>query len=137
MKNVFTTLCMLLSMWSMAQSVYVIDFVKIKENRKAETYYYYENNWKLYRMSAREKGFIKSYNILTTTPDSAANYDLMLITEYADSMQYKRSEENFQPIIKQLRPNGPVLLNEVKPADFRQAMVSKKAYSLWGTKINE
>jgi hypothetical protein len=36
--------------WSMAQSVYVIDFVKIKE--KAETYYYYENNWKLYRMPA-------------------------------------------------------------------------------------
>jgi hypothetical protein len=97
MKKIFTVLGMLFSAWSMAQSVYVIDFVKIKDNRKAETYYYYENNWKLYRTAAVEKGFIKSYNILTTTSDSAANYDLILITEYADSLQHKRSEENFQP----------------------------------------
>ena len=52
------------------------------------------------------KGYIKSYQLLLTVADSLSNFDLMLITEYADSAQEKLSEERFQQIIKETRPNA-------------------------------
>jgi hypothetical protein len=108
-----------------------IDFVTIKDARKAEALYFYENNWKVYREMALKKGYIRSYNLLTTNADSPADFDIMLVTEYTDSTQYKGSETHFQQIIKELRPGGPKLLNELKPADFRINLYSKVAYSLF------
>lgn len=105
----------------------IIDFVKIKDNKRQETLYFYENNWKMFRDIALEKGYIKSYRLLSTPADSAAAFDLMLITEYADSTQLRLSEDRFQQIIKSTRPNGMKLLNELKPADFRQNLFFRKA----------
>ena len=48
-------------------SVTIMDFVKIKNNHTEEALYYYDNNWKVLRDMAMEKGFIKSYQILTNT----------------------------------------------------------------------
>lgn len=58
---------------------------------------------------------------------TAAAFDLMLITEYADSTQLRLSEDGFQQIIKSTRPNGMKLLNELKPSDFRQNLFLRKA----------
>ncbi|MES1222383.1 MAG: hypothetical protein ABUT20_43215 [Bacteroidota bacterium] len=121
------------SVSSMAQtkgSISVIDFVKIKNEKRNETLYFYENNWKIYRDSALKNNYIKSYRLLTTKIDSLATFDIMLITEYSDSMQLKLSEERFQKIIKEIRPNGPKLLNDLKPNDFRQNVFTK-----WGETI--
>ena len=107
------------------KTVSVMDFVKIRNGKKAEALYYYENNWKVYRELAVEKGLIHSYQLVMAAPDSLNNFDLILITTYRDSAQYLKSEENFQPILKELRPNGPKLLNELKPADFRQNVFVK------------
>jgi hypothetical protein len=107
------------------KTVSVMDFVKIRNGKKAEALYYYENNWKMYREVAVERGLIHSYQLVIATPDSLNNFDLILITTYKDSAQYLKSEENFQPILKELRPNGPKLLNEIKPADFRQNVFAK------------
>lgn len=107
--------------------VTAMDFVKIKHGRRAEALYYFENNWKVYRDAALKKGYITSYSILATPADSAAGFELVLITEYADSVQYNLSEARFEPIIKELRPNGPKLLNQVKPNDFRQNVFFKRA----------
>lgn len=57
-------------------------------------------------------------------------FDIILITEYADSVQLRLGEERFQKIIKETRPNGPRLLNEHKPADFRQNVFTKQAESV-------
>ena len=111
--------------------VSVIDFVKIKEGKKAEAMYFYENNWKVYRKIALQKGYIKSYKMLSTKPDSAASFDLILITEFADEDQYKKSEPLFNQIIKQNRPTGAKLLNDLKPADFRINLYSKVAEGLF------
>ena len=108
-----------------------IDFVRIKDAGKAEALYFYENNWKVYREVALKKGYIKSYNLLTAKADSLADFDIMLVTEYADSTQFKNSEAHFQQIIKELRPGGPKLLNELKPADFRINLYSKVANSMF------
>lgn len=108
-------------------AISVIDFVKIKNDKRNETLYFYENNWKIYRDSALKNNYIKSYELLTTKTDSIANFDIMLITEYSDSLQLKLGEERFQKIIKEIRPNGPKLLNDLKPNDFRQNVFTK-----WG-----
>jgi hypothetical protein len=82
---------------------------------------------------ALKNGYIKSYKLLTTSADSTADFDLLLITEYADSIQFKLSEERFQQIIKATRPDGPKLLNELKPTDFRQNLFFKKTETLFSS----
>lgn len=106
-------------------TVTLMDFVKIKEGKTAEAMFFYENNWKAYRDMALKKNIIQSYEMVKARPDSLDNFDLILITVYKDSAQFAKSEENFRSILTALRPNGPLLLNEVKPADFRQNLFVK------------
>ena len=114
-----------------------MDFVKIKDGKKAEAMYFYENNWKLYREEALKRNIIQSWQLAEATPDSLNNFDLILITVYKDSVQYSKSEENFRPILAALRPNGPVLLNNFKPADFRVNVFFKITRTLFtSTKRN-
>ncbi len=134
MKRCIVFICLFSAMRSSGQKplpLSVIDFVKIVGNNRAEALYYYENNWKPYRDVAVKEGYIQSYKLLTTKGDSAANFDIILITEYADSAQLKKSELHFQQIIKELRPDGPKLLNALKPEDFRANLFSKIAECLY------
>ena|ERR1700742_4162296 len=108
-----------------SKPVAVIDLVKIKNSKKEEAVFFYINNWKVYRDIALRKKYIISYKLLLNQPGSIPDYDIILITTYKDSTQYKNSEANFAGIIKAERPNGPQLLNEVKPADFRQNIATQ------------
>ncbi|MBL7748684.1 MAG: hypothetical protein JNM19_14705 [Chitinophagaceae bacterium] len=119
MRSRLLFLLLLASIVCQGQSVLIMDFVKVKNDRFEEALYYYRNNWKLYRDIALEKGYIKSYRLERVKPDSAKTFDLVLITEYEDSTQFNKSEENFRSIITAQRPGGPALLNSVQPADFR------------------
>lgn len=114
-----------------SNSISTLDFVQIKNDRRIETLFFYENNWKVYREIAVERGFIKSYRLLATTKNTTANFDFILITEYRDSLQFKASEYNFQKIIKEVRPSGPKLLNDLKPNDFRENLFFKQAETLF------
>lgn len=98
----------------------LMDFVKVKDGRKAEALYFYENNWKVYREIALREGIIHSYEFVDARSESNSAFDIVLITRFTGEAQYKASEKNFEPILKRLRPNGPMLINEVKPNDFRQ-----------------
>jgi hypothetical protein len=111
--------------------VTLMDFVKIKNGKKAEALFFYENNWKVYRELALKKGIIKSYQLLQCQPDSLNNFDLILITVYSNAEQYNKSEENFRSILTQLRPNGPLLLNELKPAEFRENVFVKTTSTMF------
>lgn len=108
-----------------------MDFVKIRDGYTKEAMYFYENNWKVYRDLAIKKGVIKAYELVKAVPDTLNNFDLVLITVYDDSLQYANSEEHFRPILSALRPNGPLLLNEMKPADFRINVFTKVVYSVF------
>lgn len=112
-------------------TVTLMDFVKIKPGKTAEAMFFYENNWKPYRDLAIKKGVIQSYQIVKAQPDSVNNFDLILITVYKDSTQHAESEANFRSILTALRPNGPLLLNDVKPADFRQNVFAKVVRPLY------
>jgi hypothetical protein len=103
-----------------SEPIYVIlDFVKIKDSYVEEAVYYYENNWKVYRAAALKRGVIDSYEIIKSDKPNES-YDLILITRYRGKEQFDASEKNFEPILKELRPDGPKLLNSRKPNDFRQ-----------------
>ncbi len=114
-------------------NIFVIDFVKVKNEKYKEALFFYENNWKYFRDIAARKNYISSYSLLTTKPDSTANFDIMLITGYEDSTQFNLGEERFQQIIKEFGSNGPNLLNELKPNDFRITLFSKQTQTLFGS----
>lgn len=118
-------------------SVTIIDFVKIRNGLRQEVLYYYENNWKASRETALEKKYISAYRVYSTIPDSIGDFDLMLITEFADSIQYNAREENFREIINTVSPEGPKLLNKLKPNEFRQNLFYKTAGILFESSRKE
>jgi len=141
MRVALTAACFLMMLCARGQSknpILTMDFVQVKNGKHQEALYFYENNWKVYRDIALQKGYIQSYRLVTTAADSLANFDIILITEYADSTHLNASEERFQHIIKEVRPNGPKLLNNLKPADFRQNLFLRRAETRFtASQINE
>jgi len=95
-----------------------VSLVKIKNNKREEALFFYMNNWKVFREAALKKGYIVSYKLFVSKQGSNADFDIMLITNYKDSIQFKNSEANFAPILKSTRPQGPKLMNDVKREDF-------------------
>ena len=99
--------------------IVTVDFVKILNGNKAEAVYYYENNWKQYRIKALDRGFISSFKLLVRTSDDG-NTDILLITGYADEAEYEAREENFAVVMQNPNRDGPLLLNEKTPGEFRE-----------------
>lgn len=108
-----------------------IDFVKILNGHRPEALYYYKNNWKILRDSAIKKDYIRSYKLLETNIDSAADYNLILVTEYADSVQFNLREFHFQEIMNSRRNKELVLLNNIKPGEFRLVVNSNDSQVLF------
>ena len=131
-KLLFLSLCYLTAFTSiMAQNqedkaIVVMDFVKIKNQHKAEAVYYYENNCKQLRVVALAKGYISAYQmIVAKEEEKQGEFDIILMTTYPNRASFDKSEENFAPIMNELQPNGPQMLNELKPADFREVVYNK------------
>jgi len=110
-------------------SYVAMDIIKVKNGLWNEALYFFENNWKVYREDAINQGIISSYQMLVNKADSVS-HNIILITEYPDSLSYRKSEENFRPILKKFRPDGPVYLNEKRRNDFVQTVVFNW-YRVW------
>ena len=108
----------LLPLSSLAEIV-TIDFVRILNGNEEEAVYYYEQNWEQYRVKAMERGFISSYQLLLKTSDDG-NTDILLMTGYASESQYAQREENFAIVMQNPERDGPHLLNEKLPGEFRE-----------------
>jgi hypothetical protein len=109
--------------------IWVIDLVKIKPGKEKEALYFYENNWLVFRKSAKEKGYIKSYQLLHSKKQDVQQFDLMLMTEFADSTSFKKMEENFRTVME-ARTGGARFLNELRPKEFMEFVNSVEALSL-------
>lgn len=109
----------------------VADFVKIKNGRRDEVLYFYENNWKAYREEAKKRGVIDSFELVEASSEKNAGFDLILITRFRGKEQLDKSEENFAPILKQISPNGPALKNGLAPADIRENVFAYTGRSLF------
>ncbi|WP_341216455.1 hypothetical protein, partial [uncultured Wocania sp.] len=107
---------------SSQQSTHIsmIDYVQILNQNKAETLFYYQNNWQQLRIKALEKDYIESYQLLETIPTVKTPYTFILITTYKNKAQYEASEKNFQELID--ASNGLKLLNSKKPSEFRKVV---------------
>ena len=55
-------------------------------------------NWAGARRLARERGAVLSYSALKTPPDSSRAWDVLLMTEYADSTAWSQREPIFREI---------------------------------------
>ena len=101
-----------------------LDFVQIQNDNKAEALYYYQNNWKLLRESAIEKGYIHSFQFLEVEPTEDAPFHIILITNYGNEEQFAKREEHFSELIE---ARGDLrLMNEKKPGEFRKILFSKE-----------
>ncbi|MEZ5422074.1 MAG: TlpA family protein disulfide reductase [Pyrinomonadaceae bacterium] len=100
----------------------IVEFVKFKSGNAKQAEYYYENNWKLFREEAKKRNVIMSFDMLPADKESAGAFDLILITRYRGKEQFDASEKGFEPILKALRPNGPALLDALKPDEFRETV---------------
>lgn len=107
----------------------MIDYVQILNNNKAETLFYYQNNWQQLRIKALEKGYIESYQLLETIPTTETPYAFMLITTYKNKVQYDASEKKFQELID--ASDGLKLLNDKKPGEFRKIIFHNDEIKHW------
>jgi len=106
-----------------------IDFVQILDDNKDEAVYYYQNNWKILRDMAIEKGYIHSFQILETFFSEGEPFQLMLITTYTNKKQYDLREDHFRELIKE---KGELnLMNEKKPDEFRKTLFRKEMVRHW------
>jgi hypothetical protein len=103
--------------------VVTIDFVKVLDGNTAEAVYFYENNWKKFRIAAVKKGIISSYRLLVSASEKDQT-DILLITVFASPEQYERREENFLTVMRDARESGPALLNDKPPSEFRKVVDS-------------
>lgn len=118
-----------LSTYAQRTPYVALEIVKVKDGLWQEALFFFENNWKVYRKNAIKQGIISSYQLLINKADSVSN-NIILITQYPDSLAYANSVENFQPILEKIRPNGPVHLNEKQRKDFIETVVFN-AYKVW------
>lgn len=110
--------------------IWVIDYVKIKPGKEKEALYFYEQNWLPFRENAKREGFIKSYQLIHIKKQDNPLFDLMLMTEFADSTRFKSMEENFRGVMSKVRPNGPLFLNELRPKEFMEFVNAAEAVSI-------
>ncbi|MCO6509196.1 MAG: TlpA family protein disulfide reductase [Aridibacter famidurans] len=100
----------------------VTELVKIMNGKRDEAIFYYRNNWMKLREEALKRGYIESFELQVGDPKEEAEFDIVLITRYANKAQFDTSEPNFQKLIKELLPIGPVRLNESVPDEFRKSV---------------
>jgi len=107
----------------------IVEFIKVVNGNRDEARYFFENNWRVFREAAVKRGIIESFDYIETANRDAA-FDIILITRYANEEQYKNSEKAFEPILKELRPNGPLMKGSLK----RDAII-KTVYSYVGKSV--
>ena len=102
-----------------------IETVEILNNNKAEAIYYFQNNWKVLRVMAVEKGYIDSFQLLQTPYSEETPFHIVLVTTYTSKAQYDKREEHFSELIK--AKGGLKLLNDKQPSEFRTSVFSVSA----------
>lgn len=123
-----------LSAFSQSEVVTVVSIIKVKNEKRAEASFYYENNWKVLRKQALAKGIIHSYEFVEAKANEKADFDFVTITRFEDQAQFEKAEENFGKLIEM---RGDMkLLNDLKPEEFREVVFVKFGTSLFGTKSN-
>lgn len=84
----------------MSNSVWAVDLVRTLPGQQAEYLRSIKANWADARHLAQVQGAVLSYQALAAEPDSAKGWDVMLMTEYADSTAWAQREKIFRAIFE-------------------------------------
>jgi hypothetical protein len=82
----------------LAGSVWSVDLIRTLPGMQTEYLASIENNWAGARKLARDRGAVLSYRALVADPAPERGWDVILMTEYADSAAWSRREETFREI---------------------------------------
>ena len=88
-------LLMSVNVFAQSASVWAVDFVKTKGGRQADYLQFIEQNWAQARAFMKEKGIVSNYQVLSLSQNQAAEWDVLLMTEYKDSSAYEKRETVF------------------------------------------
>mgnify|MGYP007028088381 CR=1 FL=1 len=81
-----------------APSVWAVDLVRTLPGAQTDYLRSIETNWARARHLARVRGAVASYRALAAPPDSTRGWDVLLMTEYADSTAWADREAIFQEV---------------------------------------
>lgn len=107
-----------------AQSVWATDFVKTKEGQYDNYLRSLAANWEKARIKAIELGYVKAYRVLTLPGNP--EWDVVLMTEYADRASFDRREEHFSEVFKLVDPDGPTLIDGKRARQLADILFSKE-----------
>jgi len=122
MRALITSVFLFFSLTLYAQTtneVVVLEYVEILNGHEEEAMFYYENNWKRLRDIAIRRGVISDYKILVDRSDTS-HVQLRLLTEFPGPYAFEKGEERFGQIIEEVGSDGPILLNDITPDQFRK-----------------
>lgn len=88
-------------------SVWAVDFVKTREGHQQDYLQFIELNWARARAFMRQKGIARSYRALSMPASRQAEWDVLLLTEYAGRAGYERREEVFKEYQASSARNAP------------------------------
>ena len=98
-KLVFLSVLLLAAVCVSAQttktSVYAVDFVKTNDGQQENYLKFIEQNWAKARAFMKDKGIVTSYKFVSVPANKEKEWDVLLVTEYADQAGYEKREAVF------------------------------------------
>ena len=95
-------------------SVWAVDFVKTRDGQQANYLKFVEQNWARARTYMKQKGIAYSYRVLSLPAGQQADWDVLLMTEYAGREGYEQREEAFKEYQAGVKARQPAQSNKEK-----------------------
>ena len=86
-------------------SVWSIGFIRVKPGMDAAYMNYLATEWKRNQEALKKEGVIVSYKVLTTEAHGAADFNVMLLTEYKNLASMEANESKAENIAQQVVGN--------------------------------
>ncbi|MDQ3799876.1 MAG: nuclear transport factor 2 family protein [Acidobacteriota bacterium] len=109
-------------------SVWTVDFVKTKDGQQTNYLKFIEQNWARARSFMKQKGIANSYQVLSLPASDKAEWDVLLMTEYANQAGYEQREAVFQEYRKTAQTVGNDAANKINPREISEIKFSRVFY---------
>jgi uncharacterized protein YfbU (UPF0304 family) len=104
-------------------SIFTVDFAKVKEGEYENYLEFLRQNWVRARIVAKQKNYIKSFQLLVLPKDEVNDWHFILITEYGTKRQFDEMEKNFAEIFKK---QGVKLIKSKSSREMADIVISKE-----------
>jgi len=105
-----------------SNTVWAIDFVKTNDGRQADFLKFIEQNWAKPRQTLKDAGKITSFQVLSLQPGKNVEWDVLLLTEYANTDAHDKREQLFAEVFK---TQPIILINGASGGEMREIKFSR------------